>query len=168
MIGWTPVYAWFPIREMDALGYLHHMWSLNADMHGGFNERRRDQYRVFNIRRIVAPAGTPMPPFARELRSFGRFRVLEVEGPGFVELVDSPYQCAWARRTYGSGPGFVELVDSPYRVDVPKKNVSRLHRTWLAGRQPAAGIHPRIVLLEEGRPGTGEYLADGGTYGMKG
>jgi hypothetical protein len=138
MVGWTPVYAWFPIREMDALGYLHHMWSLNADMHGGFDERRRDQYRVFNVRRIVAPVGRPMPPFARELRSYGRFRVLEVEGPGFVELVDSPYQ-----------------------VDVPKKNVSRLHRKWLSGRQPAAGVHPRVTLLEEGRPVDGAYLADG-------
>jgi SAM-dependent methyltransferase len=138
MVGWVPVYSWLPIREIDALGYLHHMWSLNADMHDGFDERRPDHYRVFNVRRILAPEGVATARFAEPLARFGRFRVLAVEGPGYVDLVDVPYP-----------------------VNVPKRNVSRLHRAWLAGPLPAAGIHPAVRLLEEGAPIAGAYLADG-------
>jgi len=126
MVGWTPVYDWFPIRNMDALGYLHHMWSLNSDFHNAWNEANPVHYHVFNVRRILAPPEVRTASFAHEMARFGRFRVLEVNGPGFVEL-----------------------VDAPYRVDVPKSNVSRVHRTWLAQLAPQ-GIHPLVRIVFEG------------------
>ena len=129
VVGGAPVYSWFPREGMDALGYLYHMWSLNADFHDTFDERRPVAYRVFNVRRIIAPVGQRTPPFAKEIFERGRFRVLEVEGPGFLELVESPY---W--------------------FNVPKKNVGRLHRLWLKSDLPGAGVHPYVRLLEEGRP----------------
>jgi len=138
MVGWAPVYSFLPIREIDALGYLHHMWSLNADLHAVFDERKREHYRVFNVRRVIAPEGVTTAPFARPLAQFGRFRVLAVDGPGFIEL-----------------------VDVPYRVDVPKANVSRLHRRWLAGPLPGEGVHPAVRLREEGPAPDGAVAADG-------
>jgi hypothetical protein len=138
MVGWAPVYSWLPIREIDALGYLHHMWSLNADVHDEFDERRPDHYRVFNVRRILAPDGVATPQFAAPLARFGRFRVLGVDGPGYVELVDAPYP-----------------------VSVPKRNVSRLHAAWFRGPLPAAGVHPVVRLREVDAASEGAYLADG-------
>ncbi|MBZ0267925.1 hypothetical protein K8I85_07205, partial [bacterium] len=127
MVGWAPVYSWFPIREMDALGYLHHMWSLNADFQDSFREGRESDYRAFNIRRIVAPPEVRMPPFAREIDHEGRFRVMAVPGPGFVEL-----------------------VDVPYTVSADKRTVARVHRTWLRGDFPGRAIYPAVHLAEEG------------------
>jgi hypothetical protein len=93
---------------------------------------------VFNVRRIIAPPEVRTISAARELRRFGRFRVLEVDGPGFLELVDVPY---W--------------------MNVPKRNLSRVQRSWLRSHLPAEGLHPAIRLLEEGAMIEGAVLADG-------
>jgi hypothetical protein len=132
MVGWAPVYSWFPQREMDALGYLYHMWSLNADMHDSFDERNPVHYRAFGVRRVIAPAGRPVPPFFAPIASEGRFAVYAVDNPGLVDL-----------------------VDVPYRLDVSKRNVTRLHRRWLRGDQPAKGLAPEIRLDEAGGPEDG-------------
>jgi hypothetical protein len=127
LVGHCPVYSWFPAREMDALGYLYHMWSHNSDLHDEFNEGRLADYRVFNVRKVVAPIDGGTPPFAREVFRSGPFRVLDVPGPGFVEL-----------------------VRVPYAIDVAKRDLSRLQRQWLRGPLPAAGVHPEIALRELG------------------
>jgi len=137
-VGWVPVYAWFPVREMDALGYLHHMWSLNADFQDRFDERRADVFRAFNVRRIIAPPGRPVPPFAREILQAGRFRVLAVDGPGFVEV-----------------------VDAPYTVSADKRTVSRLHRTWVRSDFPGRGLYPAVHLEEQG-PAPEDAVEGGG------
>jgi hypothetical protein len=126
-VGWVPVYSWFPPREMDALGYLHHMWSLNADFHDRFDERREEVFRAFGVRRIVAPVDRALPPFAREIAREGRFRVLAVDGPGLVEV-----------------------VDAPYTVTADKRTVSRLHRAWLKSELAGRDVHPLLRVTEEG------------------
>lgn len=139
LVGWVPVYAWFPMREMDALGYLYHMWSLNSDLQNDFRENAAGHYRALGVRRILAPEGLPVPPFAREIAREGRFRVLAVDGPGLVEL-----------------------VDAPWRVDVAKANLSRVHRAWLRSPLPAASVHPRVHLSEEGPAPSDPGLAGNG------
>jgi hypothetical protein len=120
------VYDWFPLREIDAFGYLHHHYSLNADLFDRFDERNPGHYRVFGIDRIVAPAEpAAAPPFTREIARRGRFRVLEVDGGGFAELVDAPYS-----------------------VNVEKRFLGRAQAKWLSSALPAAGIHPRVRLAE--------------------
>jgi hypothetical protein len=130
MVGYVPVYDWLPIREVDALGYLHHMWSLNADLFQSFNERNPTHYRVFAVNRILAPLnGVQLPSFARIASSHGRFQVLEVDSPGFVEL-----------------------VDSPFAVNVRKEDFARAQQQWLASPLAAAGVYPRVRLLEKDEP----------------
>jgi hypothetical protein len=128
LVGWVPVYAWFPMREVDALGYLYHMASLNSDLHDAFDERNAAHYRALGVRRILAPADRPVPPFAREIAREGRFRVLDVPGPGLVDVVDAPYE-----------------------IDVPKSLLARVQRAWLRSPLPARGIHPRVHVAEERR-----------------
>ncbi|HET9887279.1 MAG TPA: hypothetical protein VFR10_07165 [bacterium] len=126
MVGWVPVYDWLPFREVDALGYLHHMCSLNADLHDRFNERSPIHYRVFGVNRILAPAqGVQLPPFAKPIATKGRFEVLQA-----------------------GTSGFVELVDAPYSVNVHKRDLNRAQQAWLASELPARGIYPRVRLLE--------------------
>ena len=127
LVGWVPVYAWFPIREMDALGYLYHMWSLNADFEDAFDEGDVRQYRALGVRRILVPAGLQVPAFTRPIAQEGRFRVLAVDGPGLVEL-----------------------VDAPFRLDVRKRNLSRLQAKWLRSDLAGRSIHPRVHMAEEG------------------
>jgi hypothetical protein len=135
LVGWVPVYAWFAFHEMDGLGYLYHMESLNSDLHDAFDESDPANYRALGVRRILAPAGLHVPPFAHPIAQQGPFCVYAVDGPGLVQL-----------------------VDVPYRLDVAKRNVSRLHAAWLRSDQPARGIHPAVHLREEG-PSGGEGIA---------
>jgi hypothetical protein len=124
LVGWVPVYDFPPLRQMDSVTYLHHMASMNSDLHDAFDERNPADYRAFNVRRIIAPPDVRFASFASEIGSFGRFRVLAVDGPGFVEL-----------------------VDVPYAVDVPRENVARTHVAWLRRLAPL-GIHPEVRLTE--------------------
>jgi hypothetical protein len=139
MVGWVPVYAYLPVRGVDAFGYLHHMWSLNSDLFSAFDERREHHYRIFNIGAVIAPPGQPTHPLAQETASFGRFTVHE----------------------FDSG-GFLELVDAPYTVDVAKKDIPRLHRTWLTGPLARTGLHPMVHLREAGGQPPGTAHAIGG------
>ena len=135
MVGWSPVYSWFPQREMDALGFLYHMWSLNADLHDSFDETNPEHYRVFGVRRVIAPAGRGVPPFFRPIAREDRFAVYAVDNSGLVDF-----------------------VDIPYRLDVSKRNVTRAHRRWLRSAQPASGLAPEIRLAEAGLPDDGRGI----------
>ncbi len=132
MVGWVPVYDWFPLREIDAFGYLHHHYSLNADLFDRFDERNPVHYRVFGIDRIVAPPQVRLPAFAHEIARRGRFRVLQVDGGGFAELADVPYS-----------------------VNVGKRTLGRVQARWLASPLPGAGVHPRVRLAEAESPDPG-------------
>lgn len=126
MVGWVPVYDWLPFREVDALGYLHHMCSLNADLFDRFNERNPIHYRVFAVNRVLAPAqGVQLPSFVKPIATKGRFQVLTADPSGFVELVDAPYS-----------------------VNVRKKDLHRAQQAWLSSELPARGIFPRVRLQE--------------------
>jgi hypothetical protein len=127
-VAWCPVYSWFPLRGVDALGYLHHMWSLNADVQSGFSELNPEHYRAFGVRRVIAPAEVRTGSFLKEIASFGRFRVLEIDEPGFLEL-----------------------IDVPYAVEVPRRNLSRAHREWLARLAPRRA-HPEIRVVDDDAP----------------
>ncbi len=129
LVGDVPVYAWLPQREIDAVGYLHHMWSLNADLFAAFDERKPLHHQLFNVRRIIAPPGRELLIPTREIFRAGRFRVLETDAPGFLALADAPY-C----------------------VNVSKRDLSRIQMTWLRSSLASAGVHPVVQLLEDGGP----------------
>lgn len=140
-VAWCPVYSWFPGRGMDALGYLYHMWSLNADLQAGFNETNPEHYRVFGVRRVIAPVDVRTSSFLKEIAVFGRFRVFAVDNPGLLEL-----------------------VDVPYAVEVPRKYLARAHRRWL-DRLAGQRVHPEVRVVDDDAPPSGLPRLD--TYDIR-
>src|SRR5207302_2035329 len=64
-VGDVPFYAFLSTRQVPAVAFLYHSMALTADLMVRFNERNPEQYRLFGIRTVAAPAGirTPVPPF---------------------------------------------------------------------------------------------------------
>jgi hypothetical protein len=122
-VGDIPVYALLNGAELDVLGYLYHALSLNADVQVLFDESRPEQYDLFNVRYVVAPAGRALPQFVRPIAQFGRHRLYEVSTSGYFDLVES--QVAF----WGDKEDWYPAVSH-----------------WLAGDMPRAGQHPTVIL----------------------
>lgn len=89
-VGAVPVYALLTANGFDTLGYLYHALSLNGDVQVLFDERRADEYNLFNVRYVVAPFDHQLPPFVRPIGDFGRHRLYQVETTGYFDVVDAP------------------------------------------------------------------------------
>jgi hypothetical protein len=126
-LGEVPVYAWLQSAGFDMLGYLYHALSLNADVQVLFDENRPEQYDLFNVRYVVAPADQAFPEFVQPLAGFGRHRLYQVATTGYVNLV-------------GSDAAFVGDKGDFYPAA----------SHWLASDLPRAGQHPALFL--EGPP----------------
>ena len=88
-VGAIPVYALLNGAGLDVLGYLYHALSLNADVQVLFDETRPEQYDLFNVRYVVAPAGRAWPEFVQPIEDFGRHRLYQVKTTGYFDLVGS-------------------------------------------------------------------------------
>jgi 6-pyruvoyl-tetrahydropterin synthase related domain len=88
-VGAVPVYALLQRAGLDMLGYLYHGLSLNADIQVLFDERRAEQYNLFNVRYVVAPTERAFPDFVKPVRDFGRHRLYQVDTSGYFDLVGS-------------------------------------------------------------------------------
>jgi hypothetical protein len=128
-VGAVPMYALLNSAGLDMLGYLYHALSLNADIQVLFDEQRLDQYNLFDVRYVVAPAERPMPDFLRPVQDFGRHRLYQVATSGYFDLVDSDVAFSGAK-------------------DVLYPAAS----AWLNSPLLPAKQHP-AVLLEAARPG---------------
>lgn len=88
LVGGVPMYALLAADGYDTLR-LYHSWSLAADVAATFDERRPDEYDLFDIRYVVAPADRQFPDFVEPIGEFGRHRLYEVATTGFFDLVSS-------------------------------------------------------------------------------
>lgn len=88
-VGALPMDALLNREGLDTVGYLYHALSLNADVQALFDESRPEQYDLFNIRYVVAPAERTFPDFVRPVRDFGRHRLYQVTTTGYFDLVAS-------------------------------------------------------------------------------
>jgi len=88
-VGAVPVYALLQSEGFDMLGYLYHALSLNADIQVLFDEQRQEQYNLFNVRYVVAPASQTFPEFIQPVTNFGRFHLYQVATTGYFDLVGS-------------------------------------------------------------------------------
>jgi hypothetical protein len=124
-IGDIPVYALLTRAGLDTLSFLYHPWSLNGDIQVLFDERRPEQYNLFNVRYVVAPAERDFPDFVKPARDFGQHRLYEVATSGYFELAGSD----------------LSLVGG-------KADFYPAASRWLASDQPRVHQHPILHLRE--------------------
>jgi len=99
-IGYVPMYAFLSEHEIPALAFLYHSMALTSDVMVQFNDWSPAQYRLFNIRSVIAPDGTPLPPFLAPRTRFGRFQVLDAPGAGYFDVVDVPAAVSTSRYNF--------------------------------------------------------------------
>lgn len=122
-VGGVPMDALLSSAGFDMSGYLYHSLSFNADELILLDETRPDQYNLFNIRYVVAPAGHAVPAFVTPIGDFGRHRLYRVDTTGYFDIVGS---------------------DATFTGD--KSEVFTAASTWMASDLPAKKEHPAISL----------------------
>jgi len=129
-IGDVPFYAFFSTAQQPAVAFLYHSMALTGDVMVRFNEWNPAQYRVFNIRSVVAPAqGAALPPFLVPREQIGPYRVL-----------DAP------------GAGYFDVVDAPAVVKTTRYNFYDVNERWLESGSPAKGMHLRLDFTGDSIP----------------
>jgi len=126
-VGAVPMHAILTAHGIDNVGFLWHPWSLNGDIQVLFDERRPEQYDLFNVRYVVAPEGRTFPDFVHLMGSFGRHRLYRVDTTGYFDVVSSD-RAFYADKTtfyYAASNWFASAAGS-----------LRLHPTLVFPRQP--------------------------------
>ena len=111
--------------------------ALTGDLMVRFNEWNVEQYRLFAIRTVVAPAGlrTPVPAFWNPGGEIGRFQIYQVPDTGYFDLVDVPAAASVARDT------FFDINDRWLASDW----VGRRDHLWLDWHGDAPSGVPRLA-----------------------
>jgi hypothetical protein len=136
-VGDVPMYALLAQNGLDTVGYLYHALSLNADVEVLFDDARREQYDLFNVRYVVVPTDWRVPPYYRPVGDFGRHRLYEVTTSGYFSLV-------------GSDMAFAG----------PKTDLLSAAQAWLQSSLPVGGQYPTVRLSNAA--GLAGYLPLGG------
>lgn len=118
-VGYVPLYAFFSTAHIPAVAFLYHAMALPADVMVKFDETRAEQYRLFDIRSVVADSGRALPAFLRPIASYGRFRVYQPPSSG----------------------GEFDLVRAPYTFHVDSRTFFDVNDAWLSSGWPAARAH---------------------------
>lgn len=144
LVGGVPMYALLASTGYDTLR-LYHSWSLAADVAATFDERRPDEYDLFNIRYVVAPADRQLPDFVEPIGEFGRHRLYEVATTGYFDLVSSSIGFIGDRQAFfPAAAGWLNTAQV----------AAKEHPTVFFGA-PAPDFDPVVLPLEA----AGEYLA---------
>jgi uncharacterized membrane protein len=89
-VGDVPFYAFLSEAQVPAVAFLYHSMGLAGDVMVRFNDRNAAQYRLFNIRTVIAPVSPtpPSPDLLAPRQRFGRFQTYEAPGGGYFDLID--------------------------------------------------------------------------------
>jgi hypothetical protein len=89
-IGAVPMYHALAAAGIPTVGYLSHTMALTSDLLLSFDERNPANYRLFDIRSFLVPAGTkyPVPAFLKPGPVFGRFQIFDTPANGYFDLAD--------------------------------------------------------------------------------
>jgi hypothetical protein len=136
------MYAVLSVEKLDALSYLYHAMSLNADIQVHFDENEPVHYNLFNVRYVVAPKERSFPAFVRPLRTFGNWTAYKVDTSGYFDLAQSDIAF------YGG-----------------KENWYRANYQWLTSGLLKAKQHPSIFPSKDGGPYR-EWLDMGSSFSL--
>ncbi len=90
-VGEVPFYSLISVAREPAVSYMYHSMSLPSEIMTRFNEARPEEYKLFNIKTVVAPADLALPDFLSPLALDGPFRVMAAPGDGYFDVVDVFY-----------------------------------------------------------------------------
>ncbi|HEX6894262.1 MAG TPA: glycosyltransferase family 39 protein, partial [Bryobacteraceae bacterium] len=100
-IGDVPFYAFLSEAQVPAVAFLYHAMALPADIMVRFNEQDPAQYRLFNIRTVVAPAqGVAAPAFLMPREQIGSFRIFDAPGGNYFDVVDALFAVRTTRNNF--------------------------------------------------------------------
>jgi hypothetical protein len=106
-IGYTPMYAFLVMRLAPAVSFAYNSSVFPADVMFHFDETKPEQYRLFNIRTLLAPPIGVPPAFLTRLADIGAFRAYDAPGVGYFSVVDVGAAAQVTRDT-------VDDVDEPW------------------------------------------------------
>jgi len=101
-VGAPPVYAYVSNASVPAVSFLYHSMSLSSDLMPRFNDTLPAQYRLFDIRTVLAPSNglTALPLFLKQLESTPPITIYAAPGTGHFDVVDVPYAVETSRRSF--------------------------------------------------------------------
>jgi hypothetical protein len=99
-IAATPVSAFITLRLAPGVSFAYNTSVFPVDVMEGFDETNLRQYRLFNIKTVIAPPVSGAPPFLTTVADIGAYRVLDAPGAGYFGLVDVPAAAKVDRETF--------------------------------------------------------------------
>lgn len=142
-VGYVPLYAFLSKAHVPAVAFLYHSMALPADIMVRFDETRPEQYRLFDIRSVIADTGRVLPAFLQPASTHGAFTVY---------------------KTPANGSAF-DLVQAPSIHHIDRRTFFNVNQAWLQSSWPAARTHllldyeSSVPLLPRPRAGTLTALA---------
>jgi hypothetical protein len=103
----TPVSAFIVMRIAPAVSFAYNTSVFPVDVMEGFDELNPQQYRLFNIKTVIAPPVSGAPPFLKTLADIGSYRMLDAPGAGYFGIVDVPAAAKVDRDSVGG-------IDEPW------------------------------------------------------
>lgn len=134
-VGNTPVASFLMADLIPAVSGLYNGTSLPVDLIARMNESNPADYRLFNIRTMLAPPLEGAPPFLKRAGDYGKFRAFEAPGEGYFGLVDVVAAAPTAR------DNLFALCDPWMHSDWPATN----RHIWLDFNGDAPKELPRVT-----------------------
>jgi hypothetical protein len=86
-LGRTPVYAFLINRLVPTLAVPYNFSALPSDLVPKFDQLHPLQYRIFNVRTMIAPK-VVLPDFLSTIGDVGNYRVIAAPGEGYFGMID--------------------------------------------------------------------------------
>ncbi|HJZ95145.1 MAG TPA: hypothetical protein VKE70_01480 [Candidatus Solibacter sp.] len=100
-IAATPVSAFITLRLAPSVSFAYNTSVFPVDVMERFDETNPQQYRLFNIRTVIAPPVAGAPAFLKTVADIGPYRVLEAPGTGYFGVVEVPAAAKVDRENFG-------------------------------------------------------------------
>ena len=84
--GYLHFYDLMPFEGIDAVSSPYYAFSLNSDLIWGFDDHNPEQYKLFNVRYVIAPSTLPMPVFLKTLFKTGPYALYQFDSGGYAQI----------------------------------------------------------------------------------
>ncbi|MDQ2951664.1 MAG: hypothetical protein M3R54_05320 [Chloroflexota bacterium] len=144
-------------ERIDAVSPPYNSLSLSSDMLWDFNYQRAEDYDLFNVRYVLAPAAEPMPSFLTVAKKTARYTLYQAPSSGYGEYVR-----VTAREAVATSP---DLVRADRAWLLASDRTARGYIQWdyparqTAGAAPNAGCVNGVTGQETVSPGRIDLVA---------